>query len=161
MCPQAEYATCPGALILNHFFEDASPLSNGDTVQTKVTLIPCTEDLRGGGTAAQTSTVAQLLIFNEFEQRFSSSTRVQCLKSIRLADIDTRVGTGDNATSIFAVGVQGTLTGQTRVRGVPSDQNFHGLLGVAEEIYDNGFSNAFNLHYDGTRGSLADIITIQ
>ncbi|MBI4515488.1 MAG: hypothetical protein HY699_06710 [Deltaproteobacteria bacterium] len=154
-CGTEEYAACPGTLILNHFFEDSFPFGDNRTVRTVLTLVPCTERLEEDP-SLQTVTAVQLAIINEFEQRFSSATRVDCFKSIRLADLDTRAGAADDYSSIFSVGVQGTLTGQTRVRGVPSSQAFHGLLGVAEELYTDGvagtaFSAAFNLNYDGSR----------
>lgn len=165
-----EYAGCPGVLILNHFFELApSPLGDlpapaTSFVRTNLTLTPCTEAIFSGDDINdQLITTAQMLIFNEFEQRYSSSTRVQCYKDIPLADIDTRPGPADDAFSIFAVGVQGTLTGQTRIRGVASEEDTvgHGLIGVAHESY---FSQAaltapailvdtaaFDLHAQGTR----------
>jgi hypothetical protein len=97
-----------------------------------------------------------MLVYNEFEQRFSTSERVQCFRNNRLADIDTRLGTGDDAFSLFAVGIQGTLVGQTRIRGVrgPNAPHGYGLIGVAQEFYSvvpNGLadaSDAFNLHAD-------------
>jgi len=164
-----QYAGCPGVLILNHFFELApSPL--GDMfpavsfVRTSLTLTPCTEAIFSGDDINdQLITTAQMLIFNEFEQRYSSSTRVQCYKDVPLADIDTRPGPADDAFSIFAVGVQGTLTGQTRIRGVIGEEDNvgHGLIGVAHEQYfaaaffgDPPFlvdTAAFDLHAQGDR----------
>jgi hypothetical protein len=163
-CDVAEYASCPGTLILDHFFEDSFPFGDDVQVSTVLTLVPCTESIDVVGNASnltgQTSTAVQIAVYNEFEQRLSSSTRVNCFRSIRLADIDTRVGTGDNASSIFGVGVQGTLTGQTRLRGVPTTSPRHGLLGLAEERYSNGFSTAFNLQFEGSRtDGNGDVIT--
>jgi hypothetical protein len=139
-----EYAGCPGVLILNHFFEFAPnplgelPAPAGTFVRTNLTLTPCTEAIFSGDDINdQNITTAQMLIYNEFEQRYSSSTRVQCYKDVPLADIDTRSGPADDAFSIFSVGVQGTLTGQTRIRGVTSEEDTvgHGLIGVAHEQY--------------------------
>jgi hypothetical protein len=167
ICPQQEYAACPSTLILDHFFEGAIPFDDGDAVQTQLTLVPCTESIEntdpnaGSNLTGQASTVAQFAIYNEFEQRFSSSTRVECFRTIRLADVDTVVGPSGDAASVYSVGVQGTLTGQTRIRGVPSGVEQHGLLGVAEEVYASGFSDAFNLHHDGTRPAGAgDIVRL-
>ena len=114
--------------------------------------------IQNGG---QVTTVAQLLVFNEFEQRFSTSNHVNCFERTTLSDIDSAPGTTGDAQSIFNVAVEGTLTGQTRIRGVPSNQPDHGLLGVAEEAYSNGFSTAFNLHYNDQRADGdGDSITI-
>ena len=165
-----QYAGCPGVLILNHFFELApNPLGElpepaTSFVRTNLTLTPCTEAIFSGDDINdQTTTTAQMLIYNEFEQRYSSSTRVQCYKDVPLADIDTRPGPSDDAFSIFAVGVQGTLTGQTRIRGVASEEDTvgHGLIGVAHEQYFTQVSDtaqpvlvdtaAFDLHQQGER----------
>jgi len=162
----AEYASCPSTLVVNHFFEGAAPFGDGDSVNTTLTLVPCTENIEDttgtvNSLTGQQVTNAQLAIVNEFEQRFSSATRVDCYKSTRLSDLDTRAGTADDGSSIFAVGVQGTLTGQTRVRGVPGLAPYHGLLGVAEESYSSGFSAAYNVNYDGIRPlGGGDVITI-
>jgi hypothetical protein len=154
-----QYAPCPNVVILNHFFERANtPL--GGVVQTELTLVPCSQDVgtrfddfRVDGPPVVT---AQMLVYNEFEQRFSTSERVQCYRNNRLSDIDTRLGTGDDAFSLFAVGVQGTLVGQTRIRGVRGADapTGYGLIGVAQEFYSVAAggpadaTDAFNLHAD-------------
>jgi len=161
----AEYSGCPNLLILNHFFDgavdplaiDAAPVRVG----TDLTLIPCTQDFRTQNPALS-RTVAQFLVFNEFEQRFSTSRTVDCFKETRISNLDT----AQNERSIFSAGVAGTLTGQTRIRGVVDGNVDHGntLLGIAEEFrctdgYQCSFVNpesllssaAVNLHFQGTR----------
>jgi hypothetical protein len=135
-------------------------------IVTELTLVPCTEDFESQQTVA---TVAQFLVFNEFEQRFSASTTVECFKEIPLSNIDTV----QSERSIFTVGAMGTLTGQTRIRGVvnkvPNPLVGNALLGVAEEFrcagpkYDFPRCNfvdqperlissaAKNLHFQGRR----------
>jgi len=168
----AEYEGCPNILILNHFFDGAQdPLVTvGETAETRIgtdlTLIPCTQDFQTQNPELS-STVAQFLVFNEFEQRFSTSRTVECFKEIRLSNLDTT----QNWRSIFSAGVAGTLTGQTRIRGVVEGADDHGntLLGIAEEFrcqrdvaeeeYLCGFVNpdglvssaAVNLHFQGAR----------
>ncbi len=159
--PGAEYDGCPNVWILNHFFDDASIPSHfsggnagfAQTATTDITVVPCSEDFLlqennlGGATL-------QFLIFNEFEQRFSSSTRFTCFREVQLADIDTRPGTGDNAFSIFNVGVQGTLSGQTRIRSVVGAERANGVIVVAERFLrsEGGInSSAENVHFTGTR----------
>ena len=137
-----EYAPCPNVLILNHFFERRnSSLRAGATVQTALTLVPCSEDL---GTpfpdfriAAPPTVTAQMLVYNEFEQRFSTSARVQCFRDTVLSDIDTRPGVEDDAYSFSRLGCRELFAGQTRIRGVngPVAANGYGLLGVAQEFY--------------------------
>jgi hypothetical protein len=162
LCPSNEYAGCPAVLILDHYFEGADSDVLGGEVNTELTLVPCTEDIEGGDPVVgsidgQVTTTAQMLIYNEFEQRFSTSERVTCWENVTLADIDTRPGSSDDIYSIFAVGVQGTLVGQTRIRGVEGvEQDVgHGLLGVAQAFVDGGGtaygSAAYNLNYFGER----------
>jgi hypothetical protein len=154
----ATYAPCPGVLILNHFFEGAAP-EIGGIVNTDLTLVPCSEDLGNPTVSANFEIVAQMLIYNEFEQRFSSSTRVECYRATTLSDIDTPAGPSGDKFSIFSVGVEGTITGQTRIRGVQqSGGNLgYGLLGVACENYrelPGGpilATTAFNLHHSAFR----------
>jgi len=154
----ATYAPCPGVLILNHFFEGASP-EIGGIVKTDLTLVPCSENLGDPDVSANFEVVAQMLIYNEFEQRFSSSARVECYRATTLADIDTFPGPSGDTFSIFSVGVQGTITGQTRIRGVQgADGNLgYGLLGVACENYREVAggqilaTTAFNLHHSAFR----------
>jgi hypothetical protein len=182
-----EYNGCPGVLILNHFFDGAvdpvanaingwtsdvppRPITVDQVISTDLTLVPCTvnyaEQLCG-------TAVAQYLVFNEFEQRFSTSRTVNCWQEINLCQIDT---TQCNR-SIWSVGFAGTLTGQTRVTPIPVSPvpglvlPTNGLLGVAIERHTNApltatapftgngnvHSAAFNLHI---AGSLANPDTI-
>jgi hypothetical protein len=143
----AEYAGCPNVLILDHFFDGAVDPVAQQSISTALTLVPCTEDFL---TQRPTSIPVQFLVFNEFEQRFSTSFRdFNCFREFRLSEIDTRVPT----FSIFHAGVSGTLTGQTRIRGVAGNDRTRGqtLLGVAEEMRANGGSAAFQVHMQGTR----------
>jgi hypothetical protein len=158
VCPTATHASCPSTLILDHFFDfapDLSPGGSGLEVTTDLTLVPCSENV-GSGTS---STTAQFTVFNEFEQRFSASLNVRCLREIQLSDID--VLPGNEHASIFSIYVQGTLTGQTRVRPVIGSELDvgHGLLGVAEEFVAGG-SDAFNLHYAGTTPAKSDVVIL-
>jgi hypothetical protein len=164
-CANAEYASCPGALILNHWFDGARNDYTGRTVTTHLTLVPCTEDATSASSDPSTSknvvTTVQLLVFNEFEQRFSGTTRLNCFKEIQLSDLDVKVG--QEKFSIFNVGIEGTLVGQTRIRPVTGSETDrgHGIVGIAEEFNkytetdggtdgDAELSAAFNLNYTGS-----------
>jgi hypothetical protein len=142
----AEYAGCPNVLILDHYFDGVTDPVTDATVITHVTLVPCTEDLL---TQQPIASTAQFLVFNEFEQRFSTSTKVSCFGEFQLSRIDTR----SPRFSIFSAGVSGTMTGQTRIRGVADADRTHGhaLLGVAEEFRNGQGTAAFNLHFQGSR----------
>ena len=115
------FGGCPNILTLNHFFDGANVLTHDREVQGEVnselTIVPCERDYLNQ-TANGLFTTIQFLIFNEFEQRFSASTKVNCYKEVQLSDIDTVPGPGGNTTSIFSVGTQGTLTGMSRLRSV-------------------------------------------
>jgi hypothetical protein len=154
----ATYAPCPGVLILDHFFEGATP-EFGGIVNTDLTLVPCSEDLGDPTVSSSFDVLAQMLVYNEFEQRFSTSAHVSCYRATTLADIDTVRGPLGDQFSVFSVGVEGTLTGQTRIRGVqgPDGRLGYGLLGVACENYRTVpggpvvATDAFNLHHSGFR----------
>jgi hypothetical protein len=150
-----EYNGCPNFLILNHFFDGAvDPVDDDDSeIITALTLVPCTADyLR----QIPGSTVVQYLVYNEFEQRFSTSQTTTCKTVELISNIDTT----QNERSIFSAGVAGTLTGQTRINPLTE-----GLLGVATEIHIPGGEDVIvpladvNLHYQGDRDT-ADLITL-
>jgi hypothetical protein len=140
-----EYNGCPNILILDHFFDFAVDPVTQEPVTTDLTLVPCSQDFLRQEVFA---TTVQFLVFNEFEQRFSTSRRVECYREIQLSNIDTAT----NDRSIFSAQVAGTLTGQTRIRGVVGNRPEYGntLLGVAEEYRRSGIA-AFNLHAQGVR----------
>ncbi|MBX3026302.1 hypothetical protein KF840_15445 [bacterium] len=141
--PDAEYNGCPNFLILNHFFDGAEdPVSNdGSQIGTVLELVPCSEDyLRQKPGAA----VVQYLVYNEFEQRFSTSRPMQCKQFSLISNIDTT----QNERSIFSAGVSGTLTGQTRINPIGS-----GLLAVAHEVHESSGLADFNVHFQGDRAN--------
>src|SRR5262249_1719087 len=128
-----QYNGCPNTLILSHFFDEADDPVPGtsDEITTDITLVPCSEDLLRQIPGAA---VVQYLVFNEFEQRFSTRKAVRCFQEIQLCNIDTN----QCANSIFNVGVAGPLPGQTRLNPIgiattnpPSIPS--GLLGIAIE----------------------------
>jgi hypothetical protein len=142
--PDAEYNGCPNFLILNHFFDFAEdPVTDdGSQISTVLEMVPCSEDyLRQIPGAA----AVQYLVYNEFEQRFSTSKPFQCKQFSLISNIDTT----QNDRSIFSAGVAGTLTGQTRINSVLGS----GLLAVAHEIHDEGGLADFNVHFQGDRAN--------
>jgi hypothetical protein len=141
-----EYTGCPNILILDHFFDGAVDPVSLKPIMTDLTLVPCSENFLA---QAPVTTTVQFLIFNEFEQRLSTSRHVSCFDERRISNIDSTT----TARSIFSAAVMGTLTGQTRIRGVADQHSDHGhaLLGVAEEFRQGGGAAAFNLHFQGSR----------
>ncbi len=125
---------------------ECEPATMDVRVVTEITMVPCTQDFEegiqfpdpreGGGPS---STQVQFLVFNEFEQRFSTSTTLTCFSELPLSAIDT----SQPERSIFSAGVGGTLTGQTRMRGAISSNSGgkargNTLVAVAEEFRCSG-----------------------
>ena len=143
--PLAEYYGCPNIYTLNHFFEGAEVVTHQGIeegrVRSELTVVPCAADFLLQENNLARSTL-QFLIFNEFEQRFSTSTTVTCFLETPLVDIDTLDGPPGDAFSIFSIGTQGTLTGQSRIRAVagPDVDGYDGraVLMVLEEFWASG-----------------------
>jgi hypothetical protein len=84
-CPSgAEYEGCGARDMLTHFSGGAdNPLFGPtSTVETEVTLVPCRADYE---TQQATKVTVQFLVFNEFENRFSTSTQIECWRSFVLS----------------------------------------------------------------------------
>jgi hypothetical protein len=159
----ADYAGCAGTLIFNHYFDGATdPVSVGnntnsdnDEVSTNLTLVPCGNNLLR---QIPGNVVAQFLVFNEFEQRFSASKRVDCVYDSPISNIDTP----NSERSIWSTGVSGTLTGQTRIQGVGNAPTGNGLTGIATVSIDTDpgtTSAAYSLDQMGSTVA-GDILTI-
>jgi hypothetical protein len=185
---EPEYNGCPSVVILDHFFDDAVEPINGDFVKTHLTCVPCSQNFEFQDVTLFDTTV-QFLIFNEFEQRFSASRPLRCFRewelcalgthkdrpfNLDLPDPQSGLPSWDAAAyscqrSVFSAFVNGTLTGQTRIRGVDDGSDLHGngLLCVAEEFYRTDpddirttrSTTAFNLHQVGERAT-PDIIRL-
>jgi hypothetical protein len=145
----SEYDTCPTTLVLDHLFDAPS----GGPI-TDLTLVPCGNDFltQTGGKAT-----AQFVVFNEFEQRFSTTRTVDCFLESQLSKLDTT----DPTRSIFSESVSGTIAGQTRIHPVGNAATGRGLVGVARLQFGGiGPSTAYNLHQQGSPTGTADVITI-
>ena len=114
-----EYAACPAKLVVGHFFEGAS-IGNNNSAATALTLSPCTADV---ATVEPTGLVVQFLVFNEFEQRMSGATEIDCVETVGLSELGL----------VFSANVQGTLAGQTHLRPVDSTGAGRGMIGLVEE----------------------------
>jgi hypothetical protein len=120
--PDAEYEGCPNFLIVNHLFDwGFHPVVTDQVSASRIVLVPCSTDyLR----QLPGQAIVQYLVYNEFEQRFSTSRPVTC-KSDRLLSL---TDTTDPLRSIFSAGVAGTITGQSRLNPIGS-----GLVGIVSE----------------------------
>lgn len=158
----ANYAACTTTLILDHLFDFATdPAQAGatapaGTVLSNLTLVPCGDNFL---TQTPGRVTAQFLIFNEYEQRFSTSRLIDCFYDSQLSLIDTRSPT----RSIFSAFVAGTIAGQTRIRGVGTAATGRGLIGVATLQTDQptGPSAGYSLQQQGDPvNTPADVITL-
>ncbi len=116
-----------------------SPPTMDVRIVTEITMVPCTQDFESGLDFEELDNEkinVQFLVFNEFEQRLSTSTPLTCFKEIPLSLIDANIN--DPERSIFSVGVGGTLTGQTRMRGTGDEEGSkprgNALMAIAEEF---------------------------
>jgi len=150
-CPSgAEYNGCPQTWIMNHLADGAEdPVAgSGSSVDTDVTIVPCTENFE---TQEQTSVTVQFAITNEYEQTFSASTTVTCWAELGLGSIN----------EVFTRSFVGTDFLQTRMR--PSSGTASGFLAVGDELHTaksgETAAAAANLHVEGERPG-PDVITI-
>lgn len=126
----AEYEPCAHVLVMDFVYDGAiDPISGTYRASSELTLVPCSQDFRGQTTPPVT---AQFLVYNEFEQRLSTSRRVECLLDTPISRIDT----SQPARSIFSVDLGGTITGQARIRGVGGGLTGVALLALAEDFTD-------------------------
>jgi hypothetical protein len=139
--PDAEYNGCPNFLILNHFFDGAE-----DPVTTTAPRSPPSSSWcpapRTSSARVPGAAVVQYLVYNEFEQRFSTSRAFQCKQFSLISNIDT----SQKRALDLQRGVSGTLTGQTRINPIGS-----GVLAVAHEIHESSGLADFNVHFQGDR----------
>lgn len=151
--PAAEYEACPAVGLLEHFF-DGAPLQTGEVtadVSTTLVLTNCTVLPSG------TNNGVLFFVYNEFDQRFSTSRAVVGQLVAPLSMIDTITP----QRSIFWYQVSGTLTGRTLVGGGMS-----GLHLVAIESHRNRSmpdrvqSDAINAHGLGERQQ-GDVVTFR
>jgi hypothetical protein len=149
----AEYQPCAETLVFNHLFDFAiDPISGIWEAHSELSLVPCTQNLL---TQEVPRVTAQFLVYNEFEQRLSTSRPVDCLLTTPISRIDT----SQPNRSIFNATLQGTVAGQTRITGVQG-----GLIGAASlnfcapslaggcdstSVFDAGA--AYNLNQRGDR----------
>lgn len=123
--PDPEYQACPQELVVTAF-ADGATVTAGEfeaDVLTSIALVPCVQQ-------TGERTVLQFLVYNEYSQRFSTSSVFRGQFVSQLAAIDTRLA--DPTRSIFGAPVLGTMTSQVQVRAV-GDDGSTGVVGIALE----------------------------
>ncbi|MGD0946632.1 MAG: hypothetical protein ABSA52_04305 [Candidatus Binatia bacterium] len=147
----ATYNACPAKLILNHFTSGApdivvSELTTDTSAEfTDLTLVPCNEDFEN---QIPKSVTVQFLVYNEFEERYSTSITVSCFLETELANIG----------QVFTYGFLGTEVAQAIITPVvQADGSSGGLVGIAERITTVEVASpataaraAYNLHSEGS-----------
>lgn len=154
---QAEYAACPGSLVLPNFFDFATVRTgvSAGTVATAIALTPCGGDALGDGGLGVT---VQMMMYNEFGQHLSTSRPIEGQLVIPLSLIDTQ----QPDRSIFSAGVAGTLSGQVDFFGIDG-----GLVGIAVQQHTDlvdpslRHSAAFHLAGEGALASSEAIALLQ
>ncbi len=127
---------------------------------TDLTLIPCTQDFEN---SEPSSVTVQFEIFNEFEQRLSASTTVDCWKNFYLFQVDSP---NDPARSVFSFQTLGTVAAHTRITPNPDGGAVLGVAGVTRASNTGALTRAaLNIHMEGDRfsasgGEIVDVITI-
>ncbi len=114
-------------------------------LSTELTLVPCSQNLENQLFGKVT---IQFVVYNEFEQPFSTSTTVTCFLNLPLDEI--------GAPGTFSSGNLGSLGAYSRINPNPGNG---GVIGVAEEfrsatsVAGPGPTAAaiFNLHTEGNR----------
>jgi len=124
--PDAEYESCPGAGLLDHFFDGATLTTGTVTAEVSTTLVLAT---CGMTLPTITDRVVQYSVSNEFAQVFSTSQAIhgQMVTPLSLIDSPNDVF---RSRSIFAIGVSGTLTGHTRILGLGAGPGVGGGLHI-------------------------------
>jgi len=145
----ATYDACPERIILNHFATGAEDPSNiGARNETELTLVPCSQDFE---TQTPGRVTVQFLVYNEFEQRFSASTTIDCYFNEEITRIDSLT---DPTRSVFSYDVLGTTVANAIITPVVQlDGTSGGVIGVTERILSRAgyFARALNnLHGDGS-----------
>jgi hypothetical protein len=105
----------------------------------------------------------QFEIFNEFEQRLSASTTVDCWKNFYLFQVDSP---NDPERSVFSYQTLGTVAAHTRITPNPDGGAVLGVAGVTRADAGGELTRAaLNIHMEGDRfsasgGEIVDVITI-
>jgi len=160
------YNACPEELIVTHYAQGATDVFTGATVNSEITLVPCTEDIENNRPTHPDAdidpfldpdaVIAQFRVVNEEEEGpLSGGIPFSCWLNVSLDDV--RLGGIYDATNV------GTFV-KTRIPTVATAGN--GLLGILEEFHLLGSgptaTAAINMHHgENSRDSGDEIIVPQ
>jgi hypothetical protein len=142
--PGGFYSACPAVLLFDHFVEGATDIVDGLKLSTELTLVPCQENLENQIPSSRT---VDFVIFDEFENQFSTSVTINCYFNKALARISS-ILTHNGGLS--------TPTAYTRI----TSRN-GGVIGMAEEFRNGTGAAAFNLVNEGYQAVADHIILPQ
>lgn len=179
-----EYNACPADLVVNHWADGAVDSFTGATINTELTLVPCTEDFE-----SQIPPPARAIfdVSNEFEEHLSASVPVGCFLNRQLSDLSivfkrSTLKSDFAKTRITPPSAKLCYTGTNRGAACTSDSDCPdfttlgcrprpGLLAVSEEFHQvNVFTPttapgvataAANAYVEGSRAAVGgDVIVI-
>lgn len=127
---------------------------------TDLSLIPCSQDFEN---AIPSRVTVQFEIYNEFEQKLSASTTVDCWANFYLFQVDSP---RNPERSVFSFQTLGTVAAHTRIIPNPDGGSVLGVAGVTRADSNGTLTRAaLNIHMEGDRfsasgGEIVDVITI-
>ena len=148
----AEYDGCPAEWILDLPADGSSDaqLGQGSQVSTRLTAVPCSQDLRD---ATPTSLTLHVTVFNALAQQFTGSIAVDCWTDLALSDVGGQ---------IFTSAVLGTDYAEARFRPAAGSGGF---MLVAQTTRSTGGAApiaslaAVDLHHTGSADA-SDLLTL-
>jgi hypothetical protein len=150
--PNPEYEGCANAVLMDFLFDFTLEPVRGDQILNTLVAVPCAGTLWDAAPVAG-SAILQFLVYNEFEQPFSTSRVVEGQMVRPLSTIDTNQST----RSIFSAGVAGTPGGRLRLTPVQSGVIAYAVEQHRDVLTDGRASAAFDLATQGER-SEADVL---
>lgn len=149
-CDEGEVCDGGADIDIDEATGDVTALTNA--MLTELTLIPCSQNFEDPFTSVPENAVTvQMVTYNEFEQRTSFSTTVECWAKFFMFQLDSP---RNPEQSQFSYNVQGTLGLQTVLSPI---EEHGGVLGVAGIIRadSNGVQarTLMNIHMVGDKWS--------
>jgi hypothetical protein len=119
---------------------------------TELTLIPCSQNFEDPFTSVPANAVTvQMVTYNEFEQRLSFSTTVECWKKFFMFQLDSPF---DPESSQFSYNVQGTLGLTTVISPLEEEGGVLGVAGIVRADSNGVMARTLmNIHMIGDKWS--------
>ncbi len=151
--PTAEYEGCGNAVLSDFLFDHTREPVRGDEIFNTLVAVPCVGTL-WDSVPLPGSTIIQFLVYNEFEQSFSTSRPVHGQLVQQFSTMDTN----NPQRSIFSAGVSGTPGGRFRATSFNAGVIAFAIEQHRDVVTDTRASAAFDLATQGERAE-ADVLT--